>query len=201
MEEQTRWKKEKKARMQLDPFVGEAEYSINTLNIKLPYLFVFEAVDVNWHDLFIAIENGYLSHQSAVDFARLNLSDDGEFDENALEIATLTPEKSLFSHSIHPYIEELAEKVTEENKQRTKQKLMYLVLKWVLENKTQFEDPLEVVETIYADFGYPAEIAHFVRYMPMTEPVLESLELNIARIYDKWSKFVKKQEILFAPRI
>ena len=43
---------------------------------------------------------------------------------------------------------------------------LYLALAWLSENRDQFEDPYEAIESLYADFGYPDEIAGLVRFMP-----------------------------------
>ncbi|HEY0690131.1 MAG TPA: DUF2247 family protein [Kribbella sp.] len=50
---------------------------------------------------------------------------------------------------------------------------LFLALAWVHEKEGDFLDPYEVVEMLYADFGYPAAIEGFVRFMPSPagEPV------------------------------
>jgi hypothetical protein len=46
-------------------------------------------------------------------------------------------------------------------------KWLYLQLKAAYADRERLNDPLGVVEEIYADFGYPPAIAPFVRYMPL----------------------------------
>ncbi|WP_062987687.1 DUF2247 family protein [Nocardia anaemiae] len=43
---------------------------------------------------------------------------------------------------------------------------IYLTLAWVHENQSKFDEPLQTVELLYADFGYPDDVAAFVRFMP-----------------------------------
>jgi hypothetical protein len=43
---------------------------------------------------------------------------------------------------------------------------LYLALDWLHENRADFVEPLEVIEMLYADFDYPAEIEGLVRFMP-----------------------------------
>lgn len=43
---------------------------------------------------------------------------------------------------------------------------LFLALAWLWEHRDNFDDPLEVIELLYADFGYPDEICDLVRYMP-----------------------------------
>ncbi|MGC5258181.1 DUF2247 family protein [Gordonia sp. DT218] len=44
---------------------------------------------------------------------------------------------------------------------------MYLTTEWVVEHPADFAGaPLETVEQLYTDFGYPAEMEGFITYMP-----------------------------------
>lgn len=52
-------------------------------------------------------------------------------------------------------------------------------------------DPVRVVEELYSDFGYPNEIAPFVRYMPMVGPDLGDRATNQARLYDYWKSYLE----------
>ena len=40
---------------------------------------------------------------------------------------------------------------------------MRLLMAWAYEHRAAYEDPLEIVEEIYANFDYPKEIRHLVR--------------------------------------
>jgi hypothetical protein len=46
-------------------------------------------------------------------------------------------------------------------------KWLYLQLKAAYEARGRLNDPLGIVEEIYADFDYPPIVAPFVRYMPL----------------------------------
>lgn len=41
---------------------------------------------------------------------------------------------------------------------------MRIILSWIFENKDNIQDPLMLVEKIYADFDYPEEIYDLIRY-------------------------------------
>ena len=71
---------------------------------------------------------------------------------------------------------------------------MYVLLKWLYEHKKDYDDPLNVVEIIYDDFSFPDSIASFVRYAPMKEPDLGSVEKNTARLFLHWEHFLKEQQ-------
>ena len=182
-----------------DPFDLQNEnrkYAMNNLNITFPYSFAFDLVELNWYDMLFFIDNGYLSHQAAIEHAQYELGVDDNNEQYVIELAILTPSESLYPHSLHPFIGNLANAVPNKDRDTSKQKLLYLVLEWVYRNRETFEDPLQVVEIIYADFGYPKGIVSFVRYMPMTVDEI-SLEPDIET---RWSIFLEKQKILFGKR-
>lgn len=56
-----------------------------------------------------------------------------------------------------------------------------------------------MVEEIYADFGYPPELAAFVRYMPMVGPDLGTTTLNEARMYERWQAYLDSAARRFRP--
>jgi hypothetical protein len=72
----------------------------------------------------------------------------------------------------------------------------YLALSSVFERKSEYDDPLQVVEMIYADFGYPEEIEGFVRYMPVADgdPVGEQA------IYDRWRAYLRAKDAEYRAR-
>lgn len=65
-------------------------------------------------------------------------------------------------------------------------KWTYLELRAAYELRDRLRDPLGFVEQIYADFGYPASVAEFVRYMP-PPPGAATGE---AALYDRWSRYL-----------
>lgn len=66
---------------------------------------------------------------------------------------------------------------------------LYIILKTLYENKENYDDPLQEVEIIYADFDYPCEIEELVRYMPKNNTHDEST------LYKKWQAYIKSFEL------
>jgi hypothetical protein len=66
------------------------------------------------------------------------------------------------------------------------------VLAWFYEHRGEVPDPLLRVEEVYADFGYPEQIAKFVRYMPMEGPDLGSREANEHRLFERWKRYIEE---------
>lgn len=70
-------------------------------------------------------------------------------------------------------------------------KWAYLQLKAVFELRDRLQDPLGVVEQIYADFDYPSAMAGFVRYMP---PPFDA-PIGEAALYDRWSSYLANEAV------
>jgi len=172
----------------------QQKYQLNTLNISFPYEYAIETAEINWHDIFIAIENGFLFYKSAIAYASKELEKNENSSQTVINLAILSFDESLFSYSIHPYIDELANQISEEEKSKTNEKIMYILLKWVYEHRKDYDDPLGVIEFIYDDFGFPETIAHFVRWIPAKEPLSGSIEECIARLFDYWKQFLDEQQ-------
>jgi len=183
---------------QIDKQVTKSSSSFNSLSIQLPYSYVKEAVKLNWHDVLFAIETGYLSHLSAIEYAASELEENDSCSQEIIDLVSLSPDEAVYPQSIHPYIDELASFVSKNIKDKTPSKLMYVLLKWIFEQRDCYCDPLRVVEIIYDDFNFPQEMACFVRYMPMQQPDLGSQELNQKRLFNNWQDFLDKQQTIFA---
>lgn len=71
---------------------------------------------------------------------------------------------------------------------------MFLIFLWVFINRDKYQDPLGVVEELYADFDYPESIASIVRYMPAIDPSLEGEN----QLFKNWSDILEsfRQELL-----
>lgn len=69
-------------------------------------------------------------------------------------------------------------------------KWLYLVLDWLYQHRADLADPLQTVEEVYADFGYPECLSSFVRYMPMQGPDLGSRAANEARLFERWKSYL-----------
>lgn len=181
-----------------DQLINSDEWSMNTLNILMTYAYVSKLCNLNWNDILFAIKNGFLSHQSAIDHAVEELSKENDTPKEVIDIACLSPEEAIYQHSIYPFIDELAEKTPNQEKDKTKDKIMYVLLNWIFEHKDRYTNPLEVVEFVYDDFGFPEEISSFVRYMPSKEPALPTVEMNIERLYTNWKSYLDSKKAIYS---
>jgi len=188
---------------QVNSLINENQRPMNSLAISFPYEYASEAVDLNWCDILFAIDNGYLHHKAAIEHAQVELEED-EYPQAVLDLACIYPEEAVFPHSIHPYIDELANMVEDEKKSKSKDKVMYILLKWVYEHGVDcadpyYDHPFKILTTICDDFGFPESITHFAWYVSedKAEPDLGSPEKNRARWLGHWKQFLDEQQKLF----
>lgn len=165
---------------------------MNSLNILLPYNYVKNLVNLTWSDILYGIEHGFLAQEAAIEHAIDIIGKEQESPSKVLDLACLDK-----SESICPHIVELSSQMSEQEN-NAQEKFLYVLLKWVYEHKELYTDPLEVIVYIYSDFDYPEEISSFVRYMPMGQPDLGSLELNIERLYNNWKDYLEKQRFRYS---
>jgi len=166
---------------------------MDCLEISLNYDFVSKKVKLFWKDILFGIEKKYLPQDAAIEHAIVQISDNEEYPQELMDLACLNK-----NESVYPFLYKLAEQDSAQNDEIIKEKWLYLLLKWVYENKDKYSQALSIVEYLYADFDYPEIIAVFVRYMPSDEPDLGSLELNEGRLYNKWKTYLDIQKERFS---
>ena len=102
-------------------------------------------------------------------------------------------------HATRELVESLATATSDEDQEALRGKWLYLVLAWIFEHRASYPEPLQAVEEVYADFGYPEVIASFVRYMPTSDPDLGSKEANERRLLENWKRYLDERARDYAP--
>lgn len=133
---------------------------MNSFDIKIQYDFAVKLVVLDWSIIYFGIKNGFFDESVAIEFAISEVEDGKTISDQVLEISFLFKGESVF-----PFIEELAS-IEGVNEDELKEKLLFIIMQWLFDIRQEFEDPLGMVEEIYADFDYPEKIAKVVRYMP-----------------------------------
>lgn len=65
---------------------------------------------------------------------------------------------------------------------------LFLALSWLYEHRTDVSDPFEVIEILYADFDYPADMQGLVRFMPPAPGEATGL----AAIEERWRAYISR---------
>lgn len=162
---------------------------MNTFKIILNYNFISSIVRLTWNDILYGIETGFFSDEIAIKHAIAEIVEEDNPSDIVMEIASL-----FDGESIHPFIDELASKEIKQN-DLMKEKLLYVLLKLLFENRGQHIDPFGIIEQIYADFDYPESISKFVRYMPVEEG---NSSVGENYLLDHWKKYLENQQQRFS---
>ena len=165
------------------------------LTIRVPYSFIRKWTDLGWTEISYGLAQGILGAQDAIDVAQDRLA--GAVAAGP-ELAALAEARTL--DPVQALVEQLARHEPEASLSELQRKWMFLLLAWVFEHRSDYADPLGIVELLYADLDYPAQVESLVRYMPMEEPDLGSTALNEARLMTKWAEYLKAERLLYAQR-
>jgi len=74
-------------------------------------------------------------------------------------------------------------------------KWRYCILSEMVKHISDIEDLLIKVEGIYADFGYPEDMKHFIYYMPVDEEINQNHEIANIRLVKKIKDFLQEERI------
>jgi len=159
------------------------------LGRAIPLSYIDSRHDLSWPEVVLGLREGWLTEADAIDYAASRLADNGS-DEEVRAIASLHKEEREW------LIERVSAVAGREDVDDAEVRLawMRLILAWVFDNRHKFEDPLGIVEGIYADFGHPEEIYDLVRYNEPSNhyrPQDHSKEANLQRLLSLWEEYVK----------
>ena len=115
---------------------------------------------LSWDEVRSGIENKWLEPSIAVDKAMVVVSSD-EYSDLELALASLGYDQTT---EILTAVNELSPSEIESGLDQ--RKWSKILLTWLYLHRSSYSDPLQEIEILYADLGYPEEIAHLVRYMP-----------------------------------
>ena len=175
---------------QLDKLILESTQPMNSLGIQIPYSYFYESVKLNWYDISIAIENAYLPIKSGIEHAIKEIEDNLDYHGAVLNLAMISPNDTSSYEEISKNIVQLAELVSDDDKSKAKEKMLFVLLKWIFENQNNYDDPLRVVEIVYDDFDFPEIIKDFVRYEPSAHAIHGAMDKNLKRLYNNWQNYL-----------
>lgn len=156
------------------------------MKLELDRVFLSESgVSLGIEDLRLGLSLGLISPPTAVALASEALHG-GSDDPAMLELAQ-------FNGSDIAGVRDLLSVVDPEDAEmsppRSVRKWTYLELKAAYELRELLNDPLGVVEQIYADFDYPPAVAGFVRYMPSPA----GAAVGEIALYDRWRQYLARE--------
>ena len=181
----------------LDMMALESNYPMNTLGISMSYTYIASTADIGWCDVLFAVDNGFLTHESAIEHAINEIKKTDSYPIEVFELACIFKSEAQ-NHVIHQLLLELTRYACDIEIAEAKSGVLYILLNWVFEHRYLYEDPLRVVEFIYDDFGFPDLMRSFVRYVPNDNFLSCSIGLSKDRVYCYWSKFLDLQKAKYS---
>lgn len=161
---------------------------MDIIKLKIPASFVSDRASMSWREVRFGLVNELLDPVAAIDLAVEQVARLKHAPSALIDLAGADgndPTQGL--------VDQLADCETERPEDEIRDKWLSLVLAWIYEHRDGYPDPLQTVEEVYADFGYPEQIAGFVRYMPMEEPDLGSREANERRLFERWRRYLDER--------
>ncbi|PIK78296.1 DUF2247 family protein [Pseudomonas sp. 382] len=140
-----------------------------------------EAPWLSWGDINYGLGRGYLTPSGVVQYTLIGLSP--ESSAGQYDLASLDGDQDS---DVRECVAQLAAQDVRDDKGSEKAWL-FLILLWVFVNRDKYQDPLAVVEEIYADFDYPESMEPIVRYMPAVDSSLEGED----KIFKVWSTMLE----------
>ncbi len=158
---------------------------MDIVHLRIPYQFIRDRTRMSWRETRFGLANDLLDPQAPVELAVDQLDELAEPSAAVLELAGAGKDEPTSG-----LVEQLANDDHPRSDDEIRDKWLYIVLAWIHEHRDAFPDPLQTVEEVYADFGYPEQMAKFVRYMPMEGPDLGSREANECRLFERWKRYL-----------
>ena len=143
---------------------------------------------MTWRDLQWGLGQGLINHEDVVRFSDSTLdASDALADQLHLNLSTCYREDTW---AIEDALNAL---VNAHNASVDISLWQDLVLRHVYINRDSYQDPLDEVASIYADFGFDEEVEKFVYYMPPSgcNPSRHTYEENITRLYANWELYLR----------
>lgn len=125
-----------------------------------------EAPWLSWADVAYGMDKNFLEPKEVVEYSLKPLSESSTSDHYELACSTAAD-----MVAVQVCLGRLA-CTCKQDVLESKKIWLFLTLLWVYKNKDIYDDPLGVVEELYADFDYPEMVAPAVRYMPAIESSL-----------------------------
>jgi hypothetical protein len=161
------------------------------MQIRIPIEYILRVTQPTWSDLRFGLERGFIDEVDVVKAAVEQVKQVSDHSDAEVELAGLDQSNVNWNY-VTNLLNDLAVRSDTTNP-IVERKWLYLVLAWIYSQKELLHDPLGMVEEVYADFGYPEEIAGFVRYMPPSDtysPQDHSYEENISRLFQLWNEYL-----------
>lgn len=177
----------------INDYQGRNEMSV----YPIPYDFINKIIELSWCDIRWGYEREIITSDIPIKEAERRVLA-GSYTNHELELSFVVPGQS---DEVTFLLKLLCSECEIDDDSTVKQKWLFIVLGWLWDNRHNFNDPLNEIAGIYADFSYPAEIEGFVNYMPPSDgydPAIHTEAENINRLMENWRYYLERRSSVFA---
>lgn len=169
----------------IDELIVNSKCNQNSLSIKVSLEYAMKLVKINWGDIMFAIKNNYFNIESAIEYA-MCLMEKEECDYLTIDLACTKESELTKEELLENYINKFVMKITDEERIKSKDKILYILMNWLYDNRQLFENPFRVIEVLYDDFGFPEALKKVVSYVPSYKEFDEEENL----FYTHWREYL-----------
>ncbi|WP_077927561.1 DUF2247 family protein [Wohlfahrtiimonas populi] len=161
------------------------DQSLITPKINITYDFMVNALDtISWKELLWGIKNHIINSDviNAIAYDKYCLDDEND------QILLLTYQ----NEDDYSFLHNLCLLSSKEDTDIDYNKLLYLILFWLYSNQEKYNDPMKIIELIYANFDYPESLKSFIGY--------ESYDgkcFGRQYMYDNWFRYINENKLKY----
>jgi hypothetical protein len=152
----------------------------------IPSSFIQERTSLSLAELRWAFDNGVIGAQIVVDVAKSKAARE---EDDSIVVRQL----AAVAHPDLPQVREILLEVPLDNEEvnAIRRKWVWLVLSWLYENQRDDADVFDKVDGLYADFGYPEEMAAFGPYAPAYQVKGDSAQVR-EQVVGEWRQYLTR---------
>jgi len=165
---------------------------MDLIKLKIPATFIRDRASMSWREVRFGLVNELLDPLAAVSLAEEQVARLEHPSAALLDLAGADRNEPA-----QELVDQLADGEPQSAENEIRDKWLYLVLAWIYEHRDECPDPLQTVEEVYADFGYPEQVGGFIRYMPMDGPDLGSKDANERRLFERWKRYLDETALAY----
>jgi hypothetical protein len=158
--------------------------------------FVLANVEVCWCEIEWAYARGVLGWRSVVGIAKARLRG---VDTDKIELLELAYLQKADSDRVVSLVRNLSTQCDSLDESLAEAKWAFAILKCLHDRRSEFRDPLGLVEIIYGEFDYPDNMSGFVRWMPSPDGMVNPTEGG-ARIRWAWETYLDDARARFCAK-
>lgn len=166
---------------------------MDRVRTSIPYSFLRPRARLTWREVMFGLDQQLLDPGAPIDNSIDRLIEEDDPSSELVELASMNR-----GEDTRQLVAALSQSEADQSEGMIRSKWLYLVLAWFFEQREQLRDALQAVEEVYADFGYPQELAGFVRYMPSADQNLGQQQ-NEARLFQKWKAYLEGESKKYRP--